>query len=252
VLAVQRRQHIARLLQRQGKVLVAELSDSLGVSPDTVRRDLQALADAGLLLRVHGGALPRTPSAMEFSTREKQAPERKAALARATAALFRSGQIIVIDGGTTQLRVAEEMPHDLQATVITNSPSVALALSGHPRIEVHMTPGRLHKATLTLLGASTVDALRGIHADICVLGVGGVHPEVGVSVPATLEEVAVKRAMVAGAAEVVAVATAEKIGAAAPFVVAPIEELTHLVTEASVPAAALAPYRERGITLIQG
>jgi DeoR/GlpR family transcriptional regulator of sugar metabolism len=165
--------------------------------------------------------------------------------------LFRNGQVIVMDGGTTTLQVATHFPPDLHATVVTNSPPIAVALAEHPGVDVEVIGGRMYKDSLVAVGAATVEALRAIRADLCLLGVCSLHPEIGISVP-DLEEVYVKRAMIANSAEVVALAAAEKLGTATSFVIAPIHELTHLVTERSVPADVLAPYRAHNITIIQG
>jgi DeoR/GlpR family transcriptional regulator of sugar metabolism len=101
------------------------------------------------------------------------------------------------------------------------------------------------------VGAATVEALNMIRADMCLIGVCSLHPEIGISVP-DLEEAHIKRTMIANSAEVVALASTEKLGTAAPYVVAPIGELTHLVTDQEAPEALLRPYRARGITIIQG
>src|SRR5262245_1646958 len=249
MLAQERRDAILDRLRRDGKVVAAELSASLAVSPDTVRRDLSELADAGLLRRVHGGGLPPTVGAQAYAVRSEQATEAKAAIARATSRLLRSGQVILLDSGTTTLEVARHLPPDLDATVITNSPSIAVALAEHRKVEVTMLAGMLDKDARALVGAATIEGLRSIRADVLVLGVCSLHPEVGITV-AGLEESYVKRAMVANAAEVIAVSSTDKLGSAGPYVVGPLDELTHLVTEDSVPAAQLDPYRELGIEVV--
>jgi DeoR/GlpR family transcriptional regulator of sugar metabolism len=157
--------------------------------------------------------------------------------------------VILLDAGTTTLEVARRLPPDLDATVITNSPPIAVALAEHPALEVTMLGGTLAKDAQAVVGAATVEALHSIRADVLVLGVCSLHPEVGITVM-DLEESHVKRAMIENAAEVVAVSSAEKLGSAGPFVVAPLDELTHLVTERSVPADQLAPYRELGIEVV--
>src|SRR5262245_1613446 len=106
MLTEERRDLILERLQRDGKVVAAELSSSLDVSPDTVRRDLRELADAGLLRRVHGGALPAVVGAAPYAARLEQAQDAKAAIAQATSRLFRDGQVILLDAGTTTLEVA--------------------------------------------------------------------------------------------------------------------------------------------------
>jgi DeoR/GlpR family transcriptional regulator of sugar metabolism len=249
MLTAERRQQILETLRRDGKVLASELSAALNVSEDTIRRDLRELAEAGLLQRVHGGALPRSPASASFAVRQGQAPAAKQAIARAAARLVRDGQVIILDGGTTTLQVAQRLPIGLRATVITNSPPIAIALAEHPQVEVIIIGGRLYKQSLVAIGAATVEALRMIHADVCMLGVCSLHPQDGISVP-ELEEAHVKRAMIAGAAEVVALASAEKLGTAAPYIVGPIGDLTQIVTERGVPDAVLASYRAHGITII--
>lgn len=249
MLTAERRRSIMQTLRSEGKVLASELSKTLHVSEDTIRRDLRELAAAGELQRVHGGALPRSPSTASFTVRQQQAPEAKAAIARAAVELIRQDQVIILDGGTTLLQVAQHLPYDLRATVITHSPPVALALAEHPEIEIIVIGGKLYKYGLVNVGAAAIEAFQSFRADLCFLGISSLHPEIGIST-LNLEESYVKRAMIASAAEVVALTSAEKLGTAAPYIVGPLSELTHLVTECSAPDEALAPYRELGITVV--
>src|SRR5450759_1713634 len=145
MLTAERRRSIMQTLQREGKVLASELSKDLQVSEDTIRRDLRELATAGELLRVHGGALPHSTATASFTVRQQQATGAKAAIAQAAIRLIRQDQVIILDGGTTPLQVAQNLPYDLRATVITHSPPVALALAEHPEIEVIVIGGRLYK-----------------------------------------------------------------------------------------------------------
>ncbi len=250
MLTAERRRSIMQTLQREGKVHATELSKALQVSEDTIRRDLRELAAAGVLQRVHGGALPRSPATASFTERQQQAPEAKAAIAQAAVRLIRQDQVIIFDGGTTLLQVAQRLPPDLRATVITHSPPIALALAEHPLVKAIVIGGKLYKHELVAVGAATVEAFRTFRADLCFLGISNVHPEVGIST-SNLEEAYVKRAMIASAAEVVALTSAEKIGTAAPYIIGPLSDLTHLVTERSVPVEMLAPYRALGITIVR-
>ena len=152
MLTAERRQQILETLRRDGKVLASELSAVLNVSEDTIRRDLRELAEAGLLQRVHGGALPRSPAAASFAIRQSQAPSAKAAIANAAAQLVRNGQVIILDGGTTTLQVAQRLPLDLRATIVTNSPPIAVALAEHPAVEVIVIGGRLLQDSLVTIG----------------------------------------------------------------------------------------------------
>jgi DeoR/GlpR family transcriptional regulator of sugar metabolism len=250
LLTEERRRAILERLRYAGKVRSAELSLAFGVSEDTIRRDLRDLAETGLLQRVHGGALPRTPTSVGFAARRVETPGAKEALARAAVCLLRPGQIVILDAGTTTLQVARHIPPDLSLTVVTNSPPIAVALAEHQQVEVYVVGGRLYRDGLATVGAAAFDALRAIHADVCILGVAGLHPEVGLTV-LDLEEAHIKRAMMAGAADVVALAAAEKLGTAVAYSLGPLDALTHLVTERTVPEEMLRPYRAAGLTIIQ-
>jgi DeoR/GlpR family transcriptional regulator of sugar metabolism len=249
MLTEERRAVLLTRLQRDGKIVAAEVGPALGVSIDTIRRDLQELANAGLARRVHGGALPPTSGALPYAARQAHAPLAKAAIARATAKLLHDGQVVLLDGGTTTLEVARHLAPDLQATVVTNSPEIASALADHATVEVALLGGILDKGSRVVVGAATIDALRSIRADVLVLGICSIHPEVGITVD-ELEESYVKRAMIANAAEVVAVASADKLGSAAQYVVAPVSELTHLVTDEALATADLESYRAQGVEVV--
>jgi len=248
-LGAERRERILRALRRDGKVVAAELSRTLGVSEDTIRRDLRELAEAGLLKRVHGGALPLAPASPPYAVRQTIRGAAKAQIAEAAARLARDGQLILVDGGTTTLEVARRLPADLRATVVTNSPPVAAALAEHAGLEVIVLGGRLLRDSMVTVGPATLEALRMLRADLCFLGTCSLHPEVGIGV-LDLDEAHVKRAMVEASAEVVAVATVDKLGAAAPYVVAPAADLTHLVTDREADDRTLAPFRALGITVL--
>lgn len=250
MLTAERRQFILEILRRDKKVLSSELSAVLKVSEDTIRRDLRELAEAGLLQRVHGGALPSSPATASYADRQKQSPIEKQAIARAAAKLVSSRQVVILDGGTTTLQVARHLPFDLEATVVTNSPPIAVALAEHPLIEVVMLGGQLYKKALVNVGVATVESLRMIRADLCMLGVCSLHPEVGISV-SNLDEAYVKRAMIASAAEVVGLVTEVKLDTAAPYVVESIHALTYLVTAPTVSHEMLAAYKAFGLTLVR-
>lgn len=250
MLTAERRQYILDILRRDKKVLSSELSTALNVSEDTIRRDLRELAESGLLQRVHGGALLASPAIASYADRQKQAPKEKEAIARAAAKLVCPGQVVILDGGTTTLQVACHLPLDLQATIVTNSPPIAVALADHPYVEVVMLGGQLYKKAIVNVGAAAVESLRMIRADLCMLGVCSLHPEIGISVT-NLNEAHIKRAMIAGAAEVVGLATAAKLDTAAPYVVESIHALTYLVTAPTVSNEVLAAYKNLGLAIVR-
>jgi DeoR/GlpR family transcriptional regulator of sugar metabolism len=231
MLTAERRRLILTRLERDGKVVASELVDALGVSEDTVRRDLRELAAGGLVQRVHGGALPRVGELASFAERLRVSPEAKAHLAEAALPLLEGASVLLLDGGTSALELARRLPADRDCTVLTNSPPVAVALAAHPRAEVVLIGGRLLKQAQVTVGATAVDALRQVRADACVLGVCSLHPELGLTAT-DHDEAHVKRAMVEASAEVIALATADKLRTAGPWLVAPLTDVTHLVTDA--------------------
>jgi len=248
MLTAERKQLILRVLGREGKVVAKALSGELGTSEDTIRRDLRELAAEGLLLRVHGGALPSSPASANFAARREQAATAKRAIARAAAGLVRPGQVVLMDGGTTNVQVAELLPPDLAATIVTNSPPLAAILADHPHVETILLGGRLDKHSVVTLGEATLDALKMVRADLYLMGICSLHPDIGISTP-NLEEAYLKRAMIANAAEVVALVTPEKLNTAAPYIVGPTADLSEIITERCVPEEALAAYRALGITV---
>ncbi len=164
--------------------------------------------------------------------------------------LIHPGQVVILDSGTTTYLVAQHLPPELNATIITNSPPIATVLATYANIDVIVLGGHLNKELQVAVGAATIEALQMFRADLCLLGVAGLHPDMGITVY-DLEEAHVKRAMLSRAAEVAALASSEKLGTAAPYVIGPISELTHLVTNSTVAQLVLAPYQAAGLTVIQ-
>jgi DeoR/GlpR family transcriptional regulator of sugar metabolism len=250
MLTSHRKQAILAALKRDGQVVAKVLSETFGVSEDTVRRDLRELAAEGLLQRVHGGALPSSPAAGNFVQRQQISADAKSAIATKAASLIAPGQVVLIDGGTTCVQLARHLPPDLQATVVTHSPSVAVELAEHPGIEVVLIGGRLFKHSMVTVGAAAIEAIGHIRADIYFMGVTGVHPTEGLST-GDLEEAYVKRALVARAAEVVVLASAEKLNAASPYVIAEATAVTTLVVEADTPESVTDPFAALGVVVLR-
>ena len=248
MLTQHRKQLLLSRLAKDGRIIAKDVSAELTLSEDTIRRDLRELAAHGLVQRVHGGALPPAPQPGTFAHRQETRTDAKAALAQAAAGLLVDASVILLDGSTTNLELARRLPADRVRTVLTNSPPIAAALADHPTADVVMIGGRLLKQAQVTVGPTAVDFIRSVRADAVVLGVCALHPEHGLSTD-DLEEAHVKRAMVAASADVIALATSNKLRAGGPYVVAPVAELTHVVAEASAPAELLDPYEALGVTV---
>jgi len=250
MLASQRRQSILASLKRDGQAEAGFLSRQLGVSEDTIRRDLRAMAAEGLLKRVHGGALLHAPAEATLAVRQTIAPESKVAIAKAAARMIAPGQIVLLDGGTTAVQVARHLLTDLKATIVTHSPAVAVELSERPGIDIVIVGGSLFRHSMVAVGAAALEALGPIHADLFFMGVTGVHPTAGLTT-GDLEEAAMKRALMAHAAKTVVLASQEKIGAMSPYRIADVTAATAIIVEAKTSSALLAPFEAKGVDIVR-
>ncbi len=234
MLTLHRKTFLLDRLARDRRLHAADLAAELGTSEDTIRRDLRDLAAQGLLVRVHGGALPASPTHVSLAARQGIHAGDKERLGRTAAQLLRDGQIVIIDGGTTNLALVAALSKSLRVTVVTHSPGIAAALEHHALIEVILIGGRIFRHSMVALGAETQNAYSRIRADICLLGVTGLHPDTGMTT-GDAEEARLKATMVEAAAETVVLATADKLGVTSPWQIAPLARLGRLVAKGEPP-----------------
>lgn len=248
MLTAQRKQLILGRLATHGQIVAGELALELGTSEDTIRRDLRELAQQGKLQRVHGGALPASAATGDLRVRQQVSTDEKQALGRHGAQLIKPGQVVMLDGGTTAIQVARQLPADLRATVITHSPNVAVELAAHRHVDIIVLGGRLFRHSMVNVGASVIEAAARFRADLFIMGVTGVHPEAGLST-GDAEEADVKRALHARAAETVVLASSEKLLSASAFVIAPMKALSLLVVPDGTPAKTVKALRAGGVVV---
>lgn len=249
MLTTQRKLLLLSQLHAQGQIVARVVSQQLGVSEDTIRRDLRELAQEGKLQRVHGGALPASKAVSDVAGRRQVATEEKIALGRAGAAMIKAGQIVLLDGGTTAVQLAHALPQGMAITVVTHSPEVAVELAGHPLVEVVMLGGKLFRHSMVNMGATTLDEARRIQADIYFMGVTGVHPELGLTT-GDFEEAALKRALHRQAAETVVLASSEKLGAASPYLIAQLQDISSLVLPPVTSKAIGDSFEKIGVSIV--
>ncbi|MXG89385.1 DeoR family transcriptional regulator [Nocardioides sp. YIM 123512] len=230
MLAAERRDLLLTRLRTDGKVVAKDLAAELGLSEDSIRRDLRDLAAQGLCQKVYGGAVPASPAVVDYAGRRALAPESKQEVARRAARLVHPGAVVVLDGGTTALAVAGALPADLTCTVVTHSPTVAVALLEHPGVETILIGGRIFKHSAVACGAAAVEAAGSVSADLFLLGVTGVHLEHGLTT-GDADEAAMKRALSRRAAETWVLASAEKLGTASAFDVLGLDDVAGIVTD---------------------
>ena len=249
MLAAERHTLLLTRLAQDGKLVAKDIAAELGLSDDSVRRDLRELAAAGLCQRVYGGALPASPAIADYAARASVQPESKDRVARRAARLIIPGTTVILDGGTTTLAVVRSLAPSLSCTIITHSPTIAAALVSHAGTDVFLLGGRLFKHSAVTCGAAAVEAAQAISADLFLLGVTGVHPTEGLTT-GDVDEAAMKRALASRAAETYVLASTEKIGVSSRYKVLPINETAGIITDRPQNDPTLRELRRNGTTLI--
>jgi len=230
----ERKTHLLQILKTKGRIEAKEVAAELNLSDDTIRRDLRELAAAGKLQRVHGGALPKSPADAALQARENISSESKNEIGATAAKLIKPEQVVIVDGGTTALQLARNLSNDQPNTIITHSPTIAVALAPFTSITVIMIGGTLFRHSMVNVGAAAVDSMSHINADIYFMGVTGVDIDAGLST-GDLEEAHIKKAFSKRAADTIILASSEKLEVASPYVVMPLVNASGIVLDRKTP-----------------
>jgi DeoR family fructose operon transcriptional repressor len=249
-LALDRRRRIASMVREHGSVRASELSDLFGVTDETIRRDLNELAQGGILRRLHGGAVAERMRAESYFGRRLHEQEgEKQAIAREAAKLVSDGSTIIIDSGTTALHFARALHDKRDLVVITNAVTNAVELMDNPNVTVVLTGGVVRRATFGAAGDMAVSNLGALRVDQTFLAITGVSIEGGLTYPA-FEEAAVKRAMIAASSEVILIADHTKFSHDTMVRVAPLEVVSKIVTSPGLDPRVEAHLRDIGVEVI--
>ncbi|GAB2884278.1 DeoR/GlpR family DNA-binding transcription regulator [Streptomyces mayteni] len=211
--APERQQAILRLARERGRAEVLALADEFQVTAETIRRDLKTLVKAGVLRRVHGGAIPvgRLDFEPDLTEREATAVAEKERIALAALAELPEEGSVILDAGTTTAALAAALPLDSALTVVTHALPLAARLADHPGIELHVVGGRVRHRTRAAVDAWALRTYGEITADVVFLATNGFGPESGLTTP-DLAEAAVKRTLIGAARRVVLLADSRKFG----------------------------------------
>jgi len=201
------------------------------------------------LQRVHGGALPVSEAIAPFEERKSVRISSKRLIGQKAASLIQRGQVVIIDGGTTTGEMLTFLPRDLPFTVVTHSPSIAVGLIDYPLIDVILIGGRLFKHSMVTVGASMMDAISRINADIFFMGVTGVHKSAGFTT-GDYEEACVKKALSDRAAETVVMVSAEKLNSASAFKIGDLSLASTLIVDGELDTEISEALRSRQIAVI--
>lgn len=244
-----RRQKILDLLSHHGELQASALAEKLGISEDTVRRDLIRLESTGMLRRVRGGAIPRTQVPLHHQERLGRTGASKSAIASMAVSLIRQDDVVGLDGGTTTLAIAQAIPPGLRCTVVTNNLPAAMALAAHPDVEVIVLGGKLFKPAMDMTGHKVCEELRTMAFDICFIGAAAANITTGFS-SIDYDETQVKRSLAQAAERSVCVISGEKIGKHSPFSYASPGEISDIITDGDAPTDYIALFRGEGVNVI--
>ena len=247
MLKKERQEFILHQLNLHNKILCADISNKMGVSDDTIRRDLQELAQDDKLIKVHGGALSKSFHTA-FDRKMVYNLEDKNIIAQKTAALVQSGMYILTSGGTSILEFAKSLDTNLNATFFTCSLNAAIEFAHHPSIEVVMIGDKIAKESMLATGASAVQAIESIQADLCIMGINSMDTQFGLS-ENDWEVVQIKKAMIKASKKTVCIGISEKLNSQQKIKVANLDEIDILITELDPNDPLLAPYKKHGIII---
>ena len=246
----ERHDYILKEIRFSNKVISSTLSEELKVSEDTIRRDLKELSDNGKILKVHGGAMS-TRSYIPFSHRDREihAHEEKVVIVRKALSLIQEDQVILMDGGTTNLEFARLLPQELKATIFTNSLPVAAQLTKHSLIEITLLGGKIIKNAQVAVGFDVTNVLKEVRADLCFVGTRSIHPDKGIT-DINREEAMVKRAIMNASSKVISLCISEKLGTTQVYLAHAANHVDLLVTELDPSDQRLVPYINKGIAVL--
>jgi len=252
MLAEERRKEILELIEISNVVSVADLCVRLDVSEMTIRRDLRMLANDGLLMRVHGGAISRRGRSYEppYLMRSSSHVDLKQVIGVRAASLVHEGDSLAIDVGTTTLEVAKNLTGLSNLTVLTSSLIILNLLADSPNIRLFASGGEIRPQERSMVGRIAASTFQEFQVDKAFIGIGGVHPEVGLS-EYNLEDALVKQAIIQHAEQVIIVADSSKLMRTCFAVVAPTQAADIIVTDYEAPEEIIQVFKKMGVEIIQ-
>ena len=252
MLAEERRLRIREILSAQRTVTASDLCAALGVTAATVRRDLAALEQDGVLVRSHGGAVSRMSSTKfqpSYETLSHSHSVEKQAIARAAQHLVLDGDTVFLEGSTTVYELARGLHQRNRLTVVTNSPTIVCQLQRSSGVTVLCTGGDLQKDTFYFSGEWAQRALSEIRLDKAILGVSAIDLSYGIST-ANHAEAQIKKMITRAAKTRIALADHTKFGTQSFAYVGPIADIDVLVTDSGTDAKYIKGLREAGVEVV--
>jgi len=245
----ERQAYILHQVNLHNKVLSSSLSEEISVSEDTIRRDLQELADEGKVIKVHGGALSQSFNYIHYPSSKIYSHTNKKIIAQKVMPLIKDGMFVLTTGGTTMIELARILPPQLKATFISGSLPVVMEYVHHPNIDVILIGDKVSKNSKITVGGDAIQKIRQLRADLCLLGVNAINLKNGIT-DDDWDIVQVKKAMIESSQKTICMTISEKIETFQPIQVCPVTGIDVLVTELGSGDGLLEPYREAGIQIL--
>ncbi|MFN8289710.1 MAG: DeoR/GlpR family DNA-binding transcription regulator [Chitinophagaceae bacterium] len=249
MLKKERQAYILHQVNLHNKVLSSSLCTEIKVSEDTIRRDLQELAEEGKIIKVHGGALSPSFNHVYFPTNGVYSQSQKKNIARKAISLISNGMFVLTSGGTTIIEMARMLPPQLKATFISGSIPAILEYMHHPNIEVILIGDKISKNSKITVGSQAIAKIKEMKADICFLGTNAIDLEQGIT-DNDWEVVQLKKAMIESSKQVVCLSIAEKVNTVQPIRVCGLNEIDLLITELEPEHPVMQPYSRAGVQVL--
>jgi DeoR/GlpR family transcriptional regulator of sugar metabolism len=246
----ERQRELVRLLERTGRLSVAQVCEQFSISEATARRDLEALSEQGLIQRVHGGAVLLRQAAPEepILRRSQEQEQEKDGIGRAAAVLIQDGETVFLGSGTTVLQVAQHLV-TRNLTIITNSLPVINLMSEKENVTLIALGGMLRDSELSFIGHITEQALSEVRADKVIIGIRAISLEQGLTndyLPETLTD----RAILKSGRKTIVVADHTKCGVISTAFVAPLTAMHTLVTDSMTDPDFIESLKTQGVEVI--
>ncbi len=248
MLKKERQAYILHQVSLHNSVLSADLSSSINVSEDTIRRDLNELAESGKVIKVHGGALSKSFNSFYLRS-DVYNVDSKQVVAEKAVSLIQDGMFILTGGGTTIVEMARLLPESLKATFFTGSIPAAYEYAQHPNIEVIFIGDKIAKKSQIAVGGEAISRIKHIKADLCFLGINAIDLEHGIT-DNDWDIVQLKKAMIEASSRTVVMSISEKLNSHQRIRVCGIEEIDILITELDPADKILDPFRFTGLTIL--
>lgn len=244
----ERKDLILKQINLHTRIYLADLATTLNVSEDTIRRDINDLAEEGKLIKIRGGAMSKAyhhTSALQ----ETYAHQNKRVIAQKALSLLKDDMLILIGGGTTIREFIKLIPQELKATFITVNPLTAVELLDKPNLEIILIGGQISRYSQMSVGGEVYQRLSELRADLCIIGTNAIDAREGLT-DSDWETVQAKKAMIRASSKVAILTISEKLDTVMRMKIADLDQIDYLITDLPADSPQTAPYRVGDVTFL--